>query len=213
MTEDNVSNLSEKTYLRLRRDIVQGLLRPNERLVEAELAERLDVSRTPIREALQRLAADGLVVSRRRGWMVHEHTPDEIRQIYEIRGALEGYAARLAAERADERQLKEIVSIHEENERSLEASIKNMVEENDRFHDAIDAASNNPRLSDLILRNRLYFFNYNLATRYSREELSRSVTQHEEIVDTLLARNPQKAEETTRRHIQHALELILDKIG
>lgn len=212
MGKNNSNNLSEETYLRLRRDIVQGLLRPNERLVEAELAERLAVSRTPVRESLQRLVADGLVVSRRRGWVVHEHTPDEIRQIYEIRGALEGYAARLAAERATDEQLTRILAAHEENKRSLQTSIKDMVEENDRFHDAVNAASNNPRLAELIERNRLYFFNYNLASLYSQEELSGSVAQHEEMVRALLDRNAHQAEVLTRKHVHDALALVLGKV-
>src|SRR5579864_7454244 len=101
---------SDNVYERLREAIVTGRARPNERLIEAELADRLQVSRTPIREGLQRLAAEGLVVTRRRGWVVLEHTSAEIREIYEARAALEGYCARLAAERATEAQLKEISS-------------------------------------------------------------------------------------------------------
>src|SRR5436190_22723903 len=97
---DKTGSLTEAIYEQLRSEIVRGQLRPNERLVEAEIAERLQVSRTPVRESLQRLAADGLVVSRRRGWVVYEHTIDQIRDIYETRIALEGYATRLAAERA-----------------------------------------------------------------------------------------------------------------
>src|SRR5690606_9984578 len=90
---------AHEIYDRLRGDIVHGVLRPNEPLIETELAEQLGVSRTPIRESLQRLASDGLIVYRRRRWYVYEHTADEIREMYEIRAAQEGYAARLAAER------------------------------------------------------------------------------------------------------------------
>ena len=88
---------SDALYAQLQRAIVQGQLRPNQRLIEAELAETLDVSRTPVREALQRLAFDGLVSRHRRGWVVREHGVDEIKDIYACRAALEGYAARLAA--------------------------------------------------------------------------------------------------------------------
>src|SRR3954471_15798899 len=94
---DRSANRTDSVYEQLRSEIVRGQLRPNERLIEAELAERLQVSRTPIREGLQRLAADGLVASRLRGWIVYEHTLDQIRDIYETRAALEGFAARLAA--------------------------------------------------------------------------------------------------------------------
>ena len=98
---------SREVYDQLRSEIARGELRPNERLIEADLALRLSVSRTPVRESIQRLAVDGLVVNRRRAWFVREHSPAEITALYEVREALEGYAARLAAESArhqDERR-------------------------------------------------------------------------------------------------------------
>jgi len=210
--EGGSDSLSEATYLRLRSEIVRGLLRPNERLVEAELAQRLAVSRTPIREGLQRLAADGLVISRRRGWVVYEHTPGEIGEIYEIRSALEGYAARLAAERATDEQLSRVVEVMRGSEGILSAPRRRMVEVNDRFHDAIIEASGNRRLAEEIRRNRLYYFNYRLANLYSDEEVSASRAQHERIVRALLDRDPRKAEDITRHHIRYALETILAKV-
>src|SRR5207245_7128079 len=79
----------------LRREIVAGELRPNSPRIELDLAERFEVSRTPVRESLQRLATAGLVVPRKRGWAVREFTTEEIRQNAEVRLALEGYAAGL----------------------------------------------------------------------------------------------------------------------
>lgn len=212
ISEGGPDNLSEATYRRLRSDIVRGLLRPNERLIEAELAESLAVSRTPIRESLQRLAADGLVVSRRRGWVVYEHTPDEIREIYEIRSALEGYAACLAAERATDEHLSKIVTILQESVDIAHVPRQRMVEVNDRFHDAIIEASGNRRLAKEIGRNRLYYFNYRLANLYSDEEVSVSRAQHDQIVRALLGRDSREAEEITRTHVKHALEMILAKV-
>src|SRR3978361_1268708 len=94
VAESQPSNRAAEGYEENRGAIVEGKIRPNERLIEADLAERLEVSRTPVRESMQRLAADGLVISRRRGWAVREHSPQEIQEIYEVRAALEGYAAR-----------------------------------------------------------------------------------------------------------------------
>ncbi|MBO0788262.1 MAG: GntR family transcriptional regulator, partial [Actinobacteria bacterium] len=93
-------SLTSETCDRLRAEIIRGSIRPNERLVAADLAERLSISRTPVREALQLLEAEGLVVALKRGYMVREHTGTEIREIYEVRAALEGMSARLAAVRA-----------------------------------------------------------------------------------------------------------------
>jgi DNA-binding GntR family transcriptional regulator len=92
-------------YQRLRQEIVRGELRPRESLSEVEIAERLAVSRTPVRESMHRLASEGLITSRRRRWVVYEHSKDEIREIYEVRAALEGYSARLASQRATDAEL------------------------------------------------------------------------------------------------------------
>jgi DNA-binding GntR family transcriptional regulator len=204
---------SDDVYERLREDIVTGRARPNERLIEVELADRLQVSRTPIREGLQRLAAEGLVVSRRRGWVVLEHTGAEIREIYEARAALEGYCARLAAERASDAQLKDIASFHrDEAKRILKSSRQHLVEVNDHFHDAIVAAAQNRRLADMIHRNRAYYFNFRIAQLYSDDEADTSIAGHQAIVRALLQRDSNRAEREMRAHIDLALAVILAKL-
>src|ERR1700754_1350669 len=106
-------NLTTEVYERLRQAIVAGSIRPNERLIEADLAARLEVSRTPVRESMLRLAGDGLIIAHRRGWIVREHSAEEIREVYEIRAALEGFAAGLAALRATDEELAGIKAIHQ----------------------------------------------------------------------------------------------------
>lgn len=204
---------SDDVYERLREAIVTGRARPNERLIEAELADQLEVSRTPIRESLQRLAAEGLVVSRRRGWVVLEHTSAEIREIYEARAALEGYCARLAAERATAAQLKEIAALHRGDlKRIVKSSRQHLVEVNDRFHDAIIAAAQNERLAHMSRRNRTYYFNFRIAQLYSDEEVNASIAGHQAIVRALLHRDPDRAECEMRAHIDLALTVILAKV-
>ena len=203
---------SDDVYERLREAILTGRARPNERLIEAELADRLQVSRTPIRESLQRLAAEGLVVSRRRGWVVLEHTSVEIREIYEARAALEGYCARLAAQRATDAQLKETASLHHPK-RNLKSSRQHLVEINDRFHDAILAAAQNERLADMIRRNRTYYFTFRIAQLYGDEEADASIAGHQAIVRALLQRDANRAEREMRAHIDLALTVILAKLG
>lgn len=202
---------SDDVYERLREAILTGRARPNERLIEAELADRLQVSRTPIRESLQRLAAEGLVVSRRRGWVVLEHTSVEIREIYEARAALEGYCARLAAQRATDAQLKEIASLHHPK-RNLKSSRQHLVEINDGFHDAILAAAQNERLADMIRRNRSYYFTFRIAQLYSDEEADASIAGHQAIARALLQRDANRAERAMRAHIDLALAVILAKL-
>ncbi|HZU16794.1 MAG TPA: GntR family transcriptional regulator [Candidatus Dormibacteraeota bacterium] len=206
------TTLADQVYERLRQAIVRGELRPNQRLVEAELAASLNVSRTPIREVLQRLEADGLVVSARRSWLVREHTADEIRQIFECRMALEGQAARLAATRATPQQLAAIERAAAEVGRVIQDRARR-VEANDRFHELVNRAAANPMLTTLIERSRLYHFNRRLAVLYTEQELSRSQEQHLRLVDALRDRDPDAAERVTREHLETSLQTALAKLA
>jgi DNA-binding GntR family transcriptional regulator len=214
MKRDEGSTRSDGVYERLRNEIVTGRARPNERLVEVELAERLEVSRTPIRESLQRLEAEGLVTSQRHGWVVREHRGAEIREIYEARAALEGYCVRLAAIRASEDQLKTIDSLHRDNTVGLPVSVRRerLVNINDQFHDAIISAGRNERLSNMIRTNRTYYFNYRIAELYTDDEAETALAGHDAIVRALLNRDPDAAEREMRSHIDVALRVILTKI-
>jgi DNA-binding GntR family transcriptional regulator len=141
---------TDDAYTQLRRAILRGELRPNERLIEVDLAEQLQISRTPIREVLQRLGTEGLIVRVRRGWRVREHTPDEIGEIYEVRAALESYAAWLAAERAGDEELERIRAIHADADSPEPRTARDhLVEVNDDFHEAIVVAAHNTRLIEL----------------------------------------------------------------
>lgn len=204
---------SVEVYEELRRAIVEGRIRPNERLIETELAERLSVSRTPIRESIQRLAADGLVESRRRGWVVREHSAQEIQEIYEVRAALEGFAARLAAERATDPMLDEIAAIHSNYIQSLEHSTRDhMVRHNDDFHDAIIAAAGNTRLAEQIRRSRDYYVIHRITGFLTDEEVRTSLAGHQELIDALLARDPDKAEFVARTNVLSGLDKTLARL-
>jgi DNA-binding GntR family transcriptional regulator len=205
-TAPNAAHLSQETYRQLRDAIVRGEIRPNERLVETELAERLQMSRTPVREGLQRLASEGLIVSRRRGWVVREHSAAEIREIYEARTALEGYAARLAAERGSDAQIAEIRKLHDEGDEDISPSAReHLVDVNDAFHESIAAAAGNETLTEMIRRSRKHFFNYRVAELYTEQEAASSVAGHGEIVDALVRRDGAAAEDAMRRHVAEAL--------
>lgn len=203
-------HLSQRTYQQLRDAIVRGEIRPNEHLVETELAERLQTSRTPVRESLQRLASEGLIVGRRRGWAVREHSADEIRQIYEVRAGLEGFAARLAAERGADEQIEEIRRLHTKGEEDLAPSARQrLVDVNDAFHEAIVAAADNESMTKMIRRCRKHFFNYRLAELYTDQEAASSVAGHGAIVDALLRRDGEAAEQAMRQHVTEALVATL----
>jgi DNA-binding GntR family transcriptional regulator len=202
-----------EVYEELRRAIVEGRIRPNERLVEADLAKRLRVSRTPIRESMLQLVSDGLVLSRRRGWVVREHSAREIQDIYEVRAALEGYAAGLAAERATDEMLKSIVAIHESYVAALgEASRGHLIEHNDEFHDSVIRAAGNKRLAEQIQRNSAFYFVHRIGGFLSDDEVRTSIEGHQELVDALVARDAPRAEAVARARVLEGLTKTLARI-
>ena len=213
VVHDAVATRSDDAYKRLRDAILTGRVRPNERLVEAELAAQLDVSRTPVRESLKKLAAEGLVISRRRGWIVREHTRDEIREIYEVRSALEGYCAWLAALRGTDAEIQAIGAISRGADKTILKSLRErLVEINDLFHETILSAAHNERLVHIVLTNRNYYFNFRIASLYTDEEAEASLAGHEAIVSALLDRDADRAEREMRQHIDLALTSILGKL-
>lgn len=211
-TTNRASSLMRDAYHRLRSEIIQGKIRPNERLIAADLAERLAISRTPVREALQLLASEGLVVGIKRGYVVRDHTANEIRQIYEVRAALEGMAARLAAERANDLTIAEIEALGAHHDGLVLDDRKMLVDANSRFHASIMQAAENPRLEQINQRNSEHFFNHQIAQLYTDDEARTSVRGHGLILTALRERKPDAAELAAREHVLEALEATLRKL-
>jgi DNA-binding GntR family transcriptional regulator len=205
------SSLSEDVYWQLRREIVRGELRPNQPLAEIDIAERLNVSRTPVRESMQRLAADGLVISRRRRWLVYEHSKQEIEEICEVRLALEGYAARLASQRIGDAQMEELARLRE-SAAAADSRLSARVEHNEFIHNQLVAMAGNQRLANMLAHNRNFAFNRQVASLYTPDDLAVSRAQHTRLIDAVLARDGDAAEQTAREHIQSALEIIIARL-
>jgi DNA-binding GntR family transcriptional regulator len=204
------TNLATEVYEELRKSIVEGSIRPNERLIEADLAAMLQVSRTPIRESMLRLAGDGLIVPHKRGWIVREHSQQEIREVYEIRAALEGFAAGLAAQRATDEELAGIKAIHQAYIDTVsDESRGQLVEHNDAFHNAVIAAAKNNLLAEQIHRNSQYYFIHRISGFLTDEEVRGSIAGHESVVQALVARDADLAESTARALVLEGLAKVL----
>ena len=211
-TTSNSERLVNNVYQQLRYEIVTGILRPNQPIVEADIAERLAVSRTPVRESLQQLASDGLVVSKRRRWVVYEHTADEVQEIYEVRAALEAAAASLACERATPKELGEIVTVGEKATRIERVERDERVKVNDAFHNLVINAAGNARLACLIESNRHFYFNRQIAMLYGDDDLAESSKQHQELIEALKERDGERAARITCEHIFASLKLAVEKL-
>lgn len=201
-------------YDQLRNALLTGELRPNARLVESELAERFGMSRTPVREVLQRLEAEGLVASERRAWTVREPTSQEIHDRYEIRAALEGYAAGLAARRLSDADRQQIQHALDAGQVYIETGDPDLLFDiNERFHRAVVAAAKNEQLAELLDRNRNFFFNDRLARLLTEDEALRSTREHVGIAEAILAGEAEQAERLARRHVLGPMPVMLHRGG
>lgn len=210
-----MATVTERTYWELRRALLNRAIRPGERLLEAKLAEQLGVSRTPVREALARLVAEGLAdqIPGSRGVIVRD-VGQELDDIYGLRQVLEGYAARLAATRITAEELSTIEELcahigariegAEENEVELQAH----AELTNSFHLRIAAASRSPRLVHLISNYRDYFLSSDFLRLYNRGDMRKLQAQHETIIAALRARDGTLAERLVREHFAAAAAII-----
>jgi DNA-binding GntR family transcriptional regulator len=198
----------------LRDLIVGGAYGPGDRLAEVELAQALGVSRTPVREALRRLSAEGLVeLTPNKGARVVLHDDRDLEHVFELRAQVEGLAARLAAERVDEGVLDELDAVAEEIARHAEPGPRQDLDRvyvlNARFHGGVIAASGGTVLPGTV--DGLVHTAAVLRTLHGFDAaaLRRSVNHHREIVAALRARDGRWAESVMRSHLYSARASLL----
>lgn len=193
-------------YERLRFAIVSGELRPNEPLIEEDLAAKFGTSRTPVREGLQRLSADGLLVRRKRGWAVREFSGIEIRENYEVRAALEGLAARFAAERGSSEERRAIMACHEQRSGLATGESTQRLSTNRDFHEAILTAAHNDRLRHLIFLAGNFYLTRQVAVLTNDAQYERAQSEHGVVAQAILAQDAEAADRAMRLHIMNAFQ-------
>ena len=197
---------SERVYRSLRDRIVTGGLPPGARLVELELAQQFDSSRTPVREALKRLSAEGLVsIDPARGMVVREIDPAEAEDIYVIREVIDGLAARLAAPRVTEDDVTKLhVLMDTQRECVSDGDWLEMTRANRRFHEVIYRTSGSRHLLDIAgnLHDLVRTFSLRCFANPERGQLV--IDEHERIAECLAAHDADGAETASKEHIAHA---------
>jgi len=204
--EGALARAAEKAYLTVRERILSGAYPAAARLTEQEIATASGVSRTPVREALRRLQAEGYVTaSANQGAVVAEWTAEDMNDVFELRALLEPYGAARAATRISAEgiaQLRELAdSQYRESEIRDAGFIERLGELNSRFHRLVQAFSGNVRLSKLmpvLVEAPLVLKTF---ARYSPAELLRSAQHHLEIVSALEAHDAEWAAAVMRAHI------------
>ncbi len=198
-----VKSTNKDAYTLILEAIDTGVYRPGDRLVESELADRLGVSRTPVREALQRLETQSLLARDGRSLIVASLDHNQMAELYVVRAELEGLAARLAAKHATSEE-KRVLQDMVDEDRKIVNDPNALARANRRFHKQIHLASHNRFLVqqlDLLHRSMALMATTSLAAE-GRGEVA--MQEHQDIVDAIVAGDQSKAYEALRQHISVA---------
>ena len=208
----NMKTREEIVVEAIRNAILRGTFKPGEKLDQQDLADRLGVSRSPIREALRTLAAEELVtIVAHRGVVVSERTVDELKELLFIRMMLEGAAAHRGAEEISGKQLEELERILVEGETSTD--LEKVLLLNNDFHNLIYAAYPQPVLIDNIQKLRNKIAPYNRIFLDSAERKDGAWADHRRIYEACLKHDGDLAEQETKRHLEAVFEGIVAANG
>jgi DNA-binding GntR family transcriptional regulator len=202
--------VAEQVYRHLRQAILAEKIAPGSRLRETEVAAALNVSRTPVREAISRLLGDWLVREIGTGGVEVVDAGAELTEIYHIREALELCAGRLAAARITPEQLDRLEELLKFQET---ASFHKRVQINQQFHLVIAEASGSPRLLAMIRGFREYFLNPRWISQQHTKMAKRAHNDHKQIIGALRARSPDRVERVLRRHLKLGWEEVIARRG
>lgn len=206
--------LRERIYQSIRDDITYAKLLPGERLVESGLANQFNVSRSPIRDALRQLEAEGLIKFNQNGFIVSKLSIKEVEEIYNLRLLLESYAAKLSAEQATKKQITYLRNLH----KKLTIAAKNLdlmgwIQNNILFHNFFSENSGNNNLHHLleILKRRIYRYRYTIVRIPGHFE--NYLKHHEGILKACERNNGKMAEKFMKLHLQEVKEVLMDSLN
>lgn len=206
--------LRDVVFHTLRQAILRGELKPGERLMEVKLANKLGVSRTPIREAIRKLELEGLVLMiPRKGAEVAEITEKSLRDVLEVRRALEELAVRLACDKITEKEIQKLREAAQDFQKSLQSGDVTRVAEADvQFHDILYVATDNQKLVQLLNNLREQMYRYRVEYLKNDEAYPVLTREHEDIIRHISRRDKEKATEVMCRHIDNQVEAVIDAI-
>ena len=207
--------LRDVVFNTLRQAILTGELKPGERLMEIHLADRLGVSRTPIREAIRKLELEGLVVMiPRKGAQVAKITEKNLKDVLEVRRALDTLAVRLACKRMDETYKKQLREACDEFAKVVKCSnTKDITEADVRFHDIINQSTGNDRLIQLVNNLAEQMYRYRLEYIKDAAYHKRLVDEHEEIYNAIMEQDEERAAKAVVVHIDNQEASILEHLN
>ena len=206
--------LRDVVFNTLRQAILRGELKPGERLMEIQLANKLGVNRTPIREAIRKLELEGLVLMiPRKGAEVADITEKSLRDVLEVRKALEELAVQLTCDKITKEQIRELEQAAEQFKKTLKSNdITEIAEADVRFHDIIYLATDNQKLILLLNNLREQMYRYRIEYLKRADKYSQLLAEHEEIIRRIEKKQKKEAAEIVCKHIDNQVAAVMDLI-
>jgi DNA-binding GntR family transcriptional regulator len=202
-TQEDLSPIRDKVYAHLKDAILRGEYKAGDRLVERVLAEKLNISRTPIREALFRLETQRFVRTvPRKGVVVNEITQSEILEVFMILASLESLAARLAAQKVNDEIVAEIDQLLAEIEEALGNGGGDEVELNVKYNDLIGRASGNPKLHEMLVDLKDYVRAFSNLSSALPGRTKEALREHQDVLSAIRNGEEDLAESFTRIHLE-----------
>jgi len=207
----NTKSIRQKIYGHLREQLLNGEILPHQHLVEAKIAKEIGTSRTPIREALHSLELEGLIESIPRvGYVVKPISEDEVEEICEIRGAIEGVGARWAMEKAPQKLIEDLrknISISEKV--ASQGNPKAFVELDAQFHEIIARLSGSRRLQELGQTLRRHMLRYRIQSIYLTENVLSAIQGHKGILEAIEKGHLEEVNRAIKVHLEQSKRDIL----
>lgn len=213
--QPNAIPAREKVYEYLKSSILSGHFTPGQKLTEEHLARAINVSRTPVREVLHKLEAEGLIKPRKkRGFFVSEDSKEEVEELFEIRSILEGYALRVVSERISDQVLDRLNGFIKKAEKALKnRKIDEVFKWNTLFHDTLHSiVAEKRQLHRLMVDIRKFVLRYRKDTLRYLDGGKRTVEGHRKIIIALQLKDPDLCERVMRDHIREAKDDALQAL-
>lgn len=206
--------LREVVFNTLRDAILKGELEPGEHLMEVQLANKLGVSRTPIREAIRQLEAEGLVImTPRKGAVVSEITKEDLTDVLEVRKTLEKFAVELACNNIDREELDKLHQCHEIFKGAFEAGeLTEIANKDEEFHDVIYVATRNKRLIQILNNLREQIYRYRLEYIKDAKKWMNLIEEHDNLIRAIEEKDVETAKSVIGDHIDNQKQTILENL-
>jgi len=207
---ENYELLNQKAYRVLKRAIIRGDLTPNSKLILSEIAQSLGISNTPIREAVNKLASEGLVkIIPNKGIIVKEINIDDFQEILQVRAFLDGLIAKLSAEKITDKEIDDMMEIIHKMEQYVKEDDRLTYNDLDiKFHDFLLTIAGNNTLKEIYNNLIVHGHRFRLRTLKIPDRMGKSLKEHLKIALKIKERNPAEATRVSQEHIENILQSI-----